>query len=295
LFIIISIAFFHPNERLGTIQIFCLVTAIMAVFGVVAGWLLRLFRSNKSKAKIILIAIGGLMLLAPFLFIGYMFTGAPLHSMPVNKIVREYVDETYAGFDIVVGRTWYNWYSGKYVTKIHDRNDADIYFEIWYITKTSSYNPTHIIDRYRYGYFWEQTFKKMITPLLEQEFGDELISFYTVVGGVKTGQPFDKDAPISIQGNFSVTAQDTEPEALAAEFVKYRDFIEKNDFTFTSYLFRFRRTDGRSSIHITLQAEHINDDLAGLIDYMQNNLNEDGRYYGGKRGLHYRDWSFMDR
>ena len=301
-FIIISIAFFHPDESLGIIQIFCLASGFIAAFGIVAGLLIRLFRSRKSKVKIILITVGGLVLLTPVLFIGYMSAGAPFHSMPVNKIVREYVEQTYPGFDVVIDRTWYDWYDGKYVTRIIDKDDKDIYFEVWYITKTSQWNPTHIIDRYTYGDFWEKRLKKMVTPLLEDEFGDELryvvdgrelFGFYVVVSGVKIGQPFDKDAPVKIEGNFSVTVKDTEPATLAAEFVKYRDFIEKNDFAFTSYLFRFSRTDGRSGIHITLQTEYINDDLAGLIEYMQNNIDERGSYYDGDRGLHYTDWSFI--
>ncbi|MCL2077357.1 MAG: hypothetical protein FWH08_03010 [Oscillospiraceae bacterium] len=53
---------------------------------------------------------------------GYVLAGFPLHSIPVSKIVREYVAETYSEFDIVISRTWYDWYDGKYVTRIYDRN-----------------------------------------------------------------------------------------------------------------------------------------------------------------------------
>jgi hypothetical protein len=237
------------------------------------------------------------VLLIPFLLIVYIFTGFPLHSIPVNRTVNNYIAKNYPGFDIVAGRTWYDWYDGKYITKIHDRNDNEIYFEVWY-TKDLG-----IIDRYTYGYCWEKRIRKMITPLLEEKYGDkltynsmghELFGFYVTVSGVNIGQQFDKDAPIRIEGNFSVAAKDTEPATLAAEFVKYRDFIEENDFSFESYLFRFRRSDGRHGLMIRVQTEQINDGLIGIIAYMQENLDERGSYYDGGRGLHYTDWSFID-
>ncbi|MCL2254012.1 MAG: hypothetical protein FWC09_06155 [Lachnospiraceae bacterium] len=152
-FIIISITIFHPDESLGIIQFFCLASSLIAAFGIVAGFLIRLFRSRKSKMKIILITVGGLVLLTPVLFIGYMSAGAPFHSMLVNKIIREYVDRTYSEFDVVVSRTWYDWYDGKYVTNIYDRNDEDIFFEVWY-------SDRGITDRYKYGYSWEKKNRK---------------------------------------------------------------------------------------------------------------------------------------
>ena len=142
---------FYYGDYPESILFFCVALAGIGAFGVIAGILICLFRSGKSKAKTILITVGGLVLLTPVLFIGYMSAGAPLHSMFVNRIVREYVAETYSDFDVMVSRTRYNWYGDVYETKIHDRSDEDIYFEIWYITKTSQYNPTHIIDRYTYG------------------------------------------------------------------------------------------------------------------------------------------------
>ena len=301
-FAIISISVFYPRERSGMIWFFCIVSACIAAFGIAAGFLIRLFHSGRRNAKILPIAVGGLALLTPVLFIGYMSAGAPIHSMPANRIVREYVAQTYSEFDVIVDRTWYDWYDGKYITRIFDKDDRDIYFEVWYITKISQWNPTHIIDRYPYGDSWQTKLEKMITPLLEEEFGDvlryvvdghELFGFYVVVGGVNIGQPFDKDAPVEIEGNFSVSVKDTEPETLAAEFIKYRDFIEKNDFTFSSYLFRFTRPDDRGGIHINLRAEYINNDLAELIEYMQNNLDDRGSYYDGDSGLRYTDLSLI--
>ena len=133
---------------------------ILSAFGVMAGELFNLFRSRRSKAKILYGITGSLSLLTPVLFMGYIYTGFLLHSISGSKLipfvgetVREYVAETYADFNIVVGRTIFDWYDDKYITYVHDESDEDIYFEIWYITETSQYNPTNIIDRYDYGEF----------------------------------------------------------------------------------------------------------------------------------------------
>lgn len=66
-------------------------------------------------------------------------------------------------------------------------------------------------------------------------------------------------------------------------------FIEQSGFNFTSYNLIFSRTDGRNSIWVEVQAEHINDDLTELIEYMQKNLDERGSYYDAEKGLHYTD------
>ena len=91
LFIIISFSIFHPSESLGIIQIFCLVTTIIAAFGLVSGCLIRLFRSRKYKIKIMLIAVGVLILLTPVSFILIYISGILLPNPPMPDI-------TYAEF-----------------------------------------------------------------------------------------------------------------------------------------------------------------------------------------------------
>ncbi|MCL1982714.1 MAG: hypothetical protein FWG53_06495 [Clostridiales bacterium] len=125
-FIIISIAIFHPNESLGIIQIFCLVSAFIAAFGIVAGFLIRLFRSRKSKAKIIFMAIGGLVLLTPMLFIAIFISGILLPNPPLPEIKYaefpfrieiEYNDERLVFEDTIIceyaGVGIYGYYEGK--------------------------------------------------------------------------------------------------------------------------------------------------------------------------------------
>lgn len=140
------IVVYYLGEYSYMVLFFCIALAFIGAFGAVAGFLIRSFRSGRSKAKIVKITVGILVLLTPVLFMSYVFAGFPLHSMPVNKIVREYVADTYSEFDITVSRTRYDWYDGKYVTTIHDRNDKDIYFEVWCITKTPLLNPSNIIE-----------------------------------------------------------------------------------------------------------------------------------------------------
>jgi hypothetical protein len=285
------IIIFYVATYSYAVPFFLIALAFIGGFGLIAGFLIRSFRSGKKICSI----IGLVIFLTPVLLIGYVITGFPFHAIPVNRTVREYIAEHYSELDYIrVGRTWYDWYDGHYKTRIHDKDDREIYFEIWNTDRG-------ITDRYIYGYCWQQRLKKMITPLLEEEFSDdlryisggrELFGFYVTVGGVKIGQPFDKDAAIRTEGNFAVTITNDEPETLAAEFMKYHNFIIANDYIFTSYLFRFWRTDGRSSIHIRVPAELINDDLTELIRYMQDNIDDRGSYYDSLN-LSYMDWSFV--
>jgi len=232
--------------------------------------------------KIVLITAGGVALLALVLFIGYVFAGFPL-SILVNKIVKDYVSETYSEFDVTADPARYDWYDGKYIAKVYDRSDKEIYFEVWYIKDRG------IEDRYTYGEFWGRKFKKMLMPLLKEEFSDEFVSFYVSISGIKIGQLFDKDASVIKKANIVLIQKDTEPSTLADQFVKYNNFMEKNGFNFTSYNLIFRRTDGGSSIWVKVRREHINNGLAELIEYMQGNLDERGWYFDSSNGLRYRD------
>lgn len=271
------------------------ILAVVASFGVVAGFIIRAVKKSTKKRKGIIKTFTIVLVLTPCLLLGYVFAGFPIHAIHVNTVVKNYIAENYSDFNIKVGYPYYDWYDGKYVSKIYDKDDKEIYFEVWYSENWRTHKM-EITDRYTYGYSWEKRLKKMIFPLLEKEYGNEsenvsmgheLFRFYVTVGGVEIGQLFDKDAPVKIEGNFFVVVKDTEPLTLAAEFVKYRDFIEKNDFIFESYNFSFHRTDNDSVLWVRVQAEHINNDLVTLIEYMQNNLDEGGSYYDGDRGLRY--------
>ena len=265
-----------------SILLFCIALAVLGAFGAVAGVLIRLFRSWSKKTKIVFITVGSVVLLAPVLFVGYVLAGFPIHSIFVHQKVADYVAETYSEFDVVLDRTWYDWYDGKYVTEIRDRDDKNVFFEVWYDKDDG------ITDRYDYGEFWEKKIKAMLTPLLEEEFGDELDSFYvSIEGGVEIGQIFDKDAPIDKQANIVLVQKDTSPEAVAEQFIKYRGFIEKAGFIFTSYNFIFCPSHDQGGIWVEVSTEYINDDLPELIEYMQKKSGKHGHFYDDERGLSY--------
>jgi|GEM_PF-1645145 len=278
------IVIFYFDSYPESILFFCTALAFISVFGAVAGILIRLFRFGKGKKKNVIVTIGVLVLLTPVLFIGYVFSGFRFYSIPVNIKVKNYVAKTYSEFDVTVGRTWYDWYDGTYVTKVFDKNDKDIYFEIWYYDR-------EITDRYTYGEFWELKFKKMLSPLLEEEFKDELIAFRVSVSGIEIGQQFSKDAPVKKTAYISVTPEDTEPSFMAEMMMKYYEFIEQNGFAFKSYSFYFRRIDGRNGIKIEVRADYFNDDLTELIEEMRGLVNERGSYYDHDRGLWYEDFA----
>jgi len=134
----------------------CVLMAAIAVFGVVAGFVIRRINLMEGIRKNVIGAIGLLALLTPVLIMGYLFAGAPLHSLPVNRIVREYVAETHYQFDLVIGRTRYSIESGgnQYRTIIHYRNDREIYFEVWY-TRRSGIN-----DRFFHSSNWRQNYEQ---------------------------------------------------------------------------------------------------------------------------------------
>ena len=141
----IVICYFHSYPE--SILTFCIALAVIGSFGAVAGIMINSISSKKSKAKTIKISASGLILLTPVLIIWYVLAGSPLHSLPVNKTVKDYVSKNYSEYNVVVSRTWYDWYDGKYVTQIHEINNKDRYFEVWYSKNRG------ITDRFNYGNF----------------------------------------------------------------------------------------------------------------------------------------------
>jgi len=85
--IIIAIVFFHPSEILFIIILFCVVTAILGVFGIGAGFLLRSFHSRKGILKVSLTTIGGFILLTPVASILILVSGVLLPRPPMPVIM----------------------------------------------------------------------------------------------------------------------------------------------------------------------------------------------------------------
>jgi hypothetical protein len=219
----------------------------------------------------------------PVFFVGYTFFGRVVHSIPVARRVQLYVAEVYSDFDLVVGRTAYSWKGGSFDTPVFCRNNRDISFSIWYTPERG------IIDRFSLGEFWTGTLYHMLTPLLEDEFGEDFRRFYaTVQGGLHAGMAFDKNADVRMTANIIISVPDTCPDTFAQAFRRYYEFISGLGFNFSQYQLIFRKTGVNS--WVTVPAEYINDGLAEWIYYMRDNLNERGSFSDSDRSRNLRYW-----
>jgi len=262
--------------------------AIAGAFGVVAGLIIRYFRESRKHIRIIATVIGVVILLVPFLFVFETFTGL-MRSPFVSLRVRSYVARHYADYDLRVGRTTYHLKNVVFNTQVHDRNNPDISFSI-------SVHNGKISDGFTSGGFWARTLDRMLTPLLEEEFGDEFhrvtpsiagvrAGFTSRITGVKIGQPFDLTADVKITARIIITTESAEPEILAEKISRYHAFTSQNGFNFSEYLFHFQYANAppirgnQRVIDISLLPELINDDLPALIEHAHNNRNENGVFH----------------
>ena len=153
-----------------------------------------------------------------------------------------------------------------------------------------------IRDGFTGGAFWARTLNHMLTPLLEEEFGDEFhrftpsvagvqAGFTSSVVGVQVGQPFDLTADVEKTARIIVVTESADPDILAAKISRYHAFISQNDFNFVQYMFHFQYANAppiRGServIDISVQPELINDDLPARIEYARNNRNQNGVFH----------------
>ena len=296
LIIIIGVSFFHPSDRFYIIQIIGVVSTVLAAFGVGAGLLIRRFRESRKPLKIIATVIGIVVLLVPFLFIFETFSGL-IRSPLVSLRVRSYVARHYADFNLRVGRTQFNFKDQYFSTEIHDRNNPDIYFNI------SVYNG-EINDDFTRGKFWARTIDHMLTPLLEEEFGDEFHRFTPSIAGVQTGftssvagvqigQPFELTANVEITARIIMVTESADPEILMEKISRCHAFILQNGFDFAEYMFHFQYANAppirgnERVIDISLPPELINDELPALIKHARNNRNQSGVYYDNSIGFRY--------
>jgi len=131
LFIPISVAgaFFLIMFRLDGIEILLLLFAVISAFGVVAGLLIRHFRESRKSVKTIATIVGVVILFVPFLFIMEMFFGL-LRNPLANMRVRRYIAQHYSDFDLRVGRSSYDFKDVSFNTRVYDRNNRDIHFNV---------------------------------------------------------------------------------------------------------------------------------------------------------------------
>jgi len=283
IFLVIYYNSFEP----GVTLFLCL---ILAMFGIGAGNLFKKSVQEKNKRK----AIAGIVvLLIPFLFFTNYGFGKPINSFFVNSKFKKYVKENYSTSSFKVDYPFYHWYDGIYLSKVFPdykwygnyysskmfpKNDESDYFELVYF-------DGKISDKY--GELWDRTFRKLLTPVLEEEFGDSFVRVLVFVNGseIEKGQRFDKHLPIFKTADIGLAVKDIEPATLAEEIIKCRSIIEQNDFDFTRYRFAFFIKD---KCHVSinyLESKHINDELVLLIKEMQEN--RDARGYYSKNGVDY--------
>ena len=263
--------------------------AIVGAFGVGSGLLIRCFYESRRCVKVIATTISIVILLAPCLFAVDMFSGIfrfPLARWQVHRYVAVY----YADFDLTVGRMRFDFKNGDFNVNIYDSNNSDIWFNIRRV------NVREIRDGFTSGVFWARTLNHMLTPLLEEEFGDEFhrltpsiagvqAGFTSSVVGVQVGQLFDLTADVEKTARIIVVTESADPDILVAKISRYHAFILQNGFNFAQYMFHFQYANAppiRGServIDVSVQPELIYDGLPARIQYARNNRNQNGVFY----------------
>ena len=283
--LLLAIFFILNGAELILFFMLCIGVAILGAFGVGAGFLIRRFRKSRTWVKVFAIIIGGVILFAPFLFVVEGFTGM-IRSPFVNRRVRAYVAEHYVDFDLTVGCTGFSLKDGIFGTRIYDRNNPDISFRI------NVHNGV-INDTFRSGTFWEGTLNHMLTPLLEEKFGDEFLRFTSGIRGVRIAQQFDLDANVEKTARIAVATENADPETLATQLSRYHEFFLQNGFIFLRYTFHFHYENAppiRGServIDITIPPELISTNLPMLIEYARENRNQNGVFFDNEIDFRY--------
>jgi len=270
-FVIMLFLLFHD---IGLIFILLIYFAIVSAFGVGAGFLIRRFRKSRKRVKFLATTIGIIILLVPFVFIVELFTGW-LRSPFVQIYIRSYIARNYADFDLVVNRPSLHFELQTFTSRVQDRNNPNLRFSV-------SLDNGGLHDSFTSGAFWSGILDPMLTPLLEEEFGDEFHLFTSSISGVQVGQAFDLTADnLRIRSRITIATECSAPETLTAKIMRYHAFIIENGFYFTEHSFSFVYPGYERSITITISPQIINDDLPARIEHARNNRNQNGVYQSG--------------
>jgi len=268
LFIVLSVHGF------GMIFPFLFFFVIISVLVIGAVFFIWRFCKSQKRIRLLKTTIGIIIVLVPFVFIFELFTGW-LRSPFVHSYISSYVAQNYEDFDLVVNRPSLHLELQTFTSQVHDRNNPDLRFCV-------SPNNGGFIDTFTNGGFWSKIFETMLRPLLEEEFGDELLLFTSWISGMQVGQPFDLTADNLIIGShITIATECSDPKTLTTKIKRYHVFITENGFNFTSHSFSFVHPDYEHSIGITMSPQIINDDLSALIMYARNNRNQHGNFQSG--------------
>jgi len=260
------------------IFLFLFLFTLVGAFGIGAGFLIRYFRISKKRVKFLAITVGIITLFVPIVFIIELFTGL-IRTPFVQLYFRSYIARNYADFDLVIGRPSLHFQLQTFISQIHDRNNPSLRF-------TLSLDTYGLRDSFTSGYFWSRTLDYILTPLLEEEFGDEFYRFSSTISGVQNGQPFDLTANNihTLTSTITIITECYAPETLTEKIMRYHAFIIENGFRFTELRFNFIHPDygfdHRVFIRIT-SPQIINEDLHSRIEHAHNNRNQHGGSFQG--------------
>jgi hypothetical protein len=246
----------------------------------------RLILSAKEKVKIIIAAVGIFIFLSPVLLLSSAMLGRPVESFFVQRRMQAYVTRLYPELDLRIGRTQWGLFNRNFITRIYYRNNDEIFFDIHFS------NQDGISDNYSGGGFWAGQLRVAHLPYVEERFGEELRSFEVSVRGLHVGRMPHRVANLDVRVNMELTIENLSPITISEVHFRLYEILQQSEIPFTNYSIVFFLPDGRRAARVELHARHIDEDLPGLIEYLQNNLDDRARYVDRERGTSY--WAFLD-
>jgi hypothetical protein len=217
-----------------------------------------------------------------FLLLVFLGFGNPIAVFFVKGKMEAYAADKYSEYDLQVDNLRYDWKTRAYKSEFVEKNDGNIYFEVFYYSGhdggfRDSYE-TDVLSGWNTTREWQQTFTTVMTPILQKELADNFISMYVSLREqVGNGQPFDKDFPVSKDITLTLAVEDIEPSTLSNVIIKCRDVIHQNGFNFSLYNFKFEVENSNNGADIfNLKPEYINDELVLMIEDMQDIFDSNG-------------------
>jgi hypothetical protein len=275
----------YITEYPDLIPFLVVVLGLIGGLGAVAGGFVRWFRSAKGRKKLSYVIVGTLIALLPVLFVSSFLFGRPVVSLFINRKVQAHVVEHYYDFDLIVGRTWWDFKNDDYNTRVYYRNNNEFYFMIRYT------NQRGIMDEYTRGDFWAKQLRVTYLPYMEEHFGDELRFFHVSVNGLQVGEMPSQGTSLDVLAWVNFIIESPDPITIAEKFLHSQEILQQSEIPFTAYRIEFFLPNGRARrpiAYVYLHTRHIDENLPVLIKYLQDNLDENGHYIDRERGMVYR-------
>jgi len=225
----------------------------------------RELQAPQRRSNDLVCAIAIIILLIPFLFVMDLITGV-IRSPFVHLRIHTYVARNYGDFDLAVRPPRFHYAFQTFNSRVYDRNNPSNSF-------TVSFERGQLSDTFTGGHFWARMLSDKFTPLLEQEFGGVFRGFSSTVRNVQAGQSFGPTANVNIYAIINITADGSAAYVLAAQISQFHAFFARYGFNFVQYGFIIRYPNIEGGISITLRPDHIDDELAAMIEYARENRN----------------------